>query len=66
MTSLADRVYFEDAVKALEECHTETQLVNWDDRFTSNEAYIHLPDDLAAKLEAAYRRRVAHVLGGLA
>lgn len=66
MKTLADQAFLTEALEELAKCHTEAALVNWDDRFTSNEAYIHLPDDLAAKLEAAYCKRAVHVLGGLA
>lgn len=65
MKTLADQAFLTEALEELAKCQTEAALVNWDDRFTSNEAYIHLPDALSQQLEAAYRKRVAHVLGGL-
>ena len=66
MKTLADQAFLNEALEALEKCHTEIALVEFDDRFCSNENYIHLPTDMIEKLEAAYRKRVAHVLGGLA
>lgn len=66
MNTLADRVYFEDAIEALEQCVTDIELGEWSDIWCSTEEYMHLPDDLSKRLEAAYRKRVAHVLGGLA
>ena len=65
MGTLSDKDYLSEALAALAECITEFDLVNWDDRFASNEQYMHLPTNMIETLEAEYRKRVAFVLGGL-
>ena len=66
MKTLADEIYLSEALGALSKCNSELDLVNWDDRFASNEAYLHLPTAMVDRLEDEYRKRVAYVLGGLA
>ncbi len=66
MKTLADKDYVAEALKALSECFTELELVNWDDRYASNEQYMHLSTLEVDRLESEYRKRVAFVLGGLA
>ena len=66
MKTLADEIYLSEALEALSKCFSELDLVNWDDRFASNEAYLHLPTAMIEKLEAEYKRRVAFILGSLA
>ena len=65
MKTLADEIYLSEALEALSKCTSELDLVNWDDRFASNEAYLHLPTVMVDRLEDEYRKRVAYVLGGL-
>ena len=66
MKTLADEIYLSEALEALSKCISELDLVNWDDRWASNEAYLHLPTAMVDRLEDEYRKRVAYVLGGLA
>ena len=65
-STLADREYLNEALAALSNCTTEFDLVSFDDKFCSNEAYLHLPTVMIDRLEDEYRKRVAFVLGGLA
>jgi len=66
MKTLADQAFLNEALEALEKCHTEPALVEFDNLYTCTEQYLHLPISMVDELEAAYRKRVAHVLGGLA
>lgn len=66
MKTLADEIYLSEALDALHRCVTELELVNWDDRWASNEKYLHLPTDMIDRLETAYKQRVTFILGGLA
>lgn len=66
MKTLADEIYLSEALEALSKCITEFDLVAFDDKYTNNAAYVHLPTDMIEKLEQAYRERVQFVLGGLA
>jgi hypothetical protein len=66
MKTLADEIYLSDALEALSRCVSEKDLVAFDDKFTSNEAYLHLPTAMIDRLEDEYSKRVAYVLGGLA
>lgn len=62
-TTLSDTQYVDDALAALERCKTDRDLSNWDDRWTNNERYIGLPENLVKRLEAAYDKRVRWVCG---
>jgi len=66
MKTLADQTFLTEALEELAKCQTEAQVGTWSETYCSGEDYIHLPDALSQELEAAYRKRVAHVLGGLA
>lgn len=66
MNTLENAQYVEAAIAALAECKTDNDLAAWNDRWASNEVYIHLPDAMLQKLEEAYEKRGAYVLGGLA
>lgn len=63
ITTLSDTRYVEDALAALKECKTDRDLMNWNDRWASNEQYIHLSDALVKRLEDAYDKRVRWVCG---
>lgn len=63
-TTLADRNYVDEALSALDQCNTDADLVNWDDRFTNNERYINLSDKLISELEGAYDKRVRAISKG--
>lgn len=62
-TTLSDTQYVEEALAALERCETDRDLSNWDDRYCSNEIYIHLPEALVKRLEDAYDKSVRWVCG---
>lgn len=61
--TMADKQYFDDALAALETCKSDRDLSNWDDRWASNEEYLHLPEKLVRDLEAAYDKRVRWICG---
>lgn len=58
MNTLDNTQYAEAATAALAECKNDSDLMEWDDRWTNNERYIHLPDALVKKLEGAYDTRI--------
>lgn len=62
-TTLADVQYVDEAIEALAEVKTDRGLSDWNDRWTNNERYIHLPDALVKRLEDAYDQRVRFVCG---
>ena len=66
MKTLADEIYLSEALEALSRCVSEKELVAFDDKYTSNEAYLHLPTAMVDRIEEEYRKRVQYVLGGLA
>ncbi len=66
MKTLADEIYLSEALEALSKCITEFDLVAFDDKFCSNEAYLHLPTAMVDRIEEEYRKRVQFVLGGMA
>ena len=66
MKTLADEIYLSEALEALSKCASEKDLVAFDDKYASNEAYLHLPTDMVDRLENEYAKRVQFVLGGLA
>ncbi len=66
MKTLADEIYLSEALEALSRCASEKDLVAFDDKFCSNEAYLHLPTAMVDRIEEEYRKRVSYVLGGLA
>lgn len=66
MKTLADEIYLSEALEALSKFITESEVGNWSETYCYGEDYMHFPDDMSKRLEAAYREGVAYVLGGLA
>jgi hypothetical protein len=62
-TTLADAQYVDEALAALEQCKTDADVTNWDDRWCSNERYLNLSERQVKQLEDAYDKRVAWICG---
>lgn len=62
-TTIADQQYVDEALAALDQCNSDADLMNWDDRYTSNERYLALSNEQVKRLEAAYNKRVRWVCG---